>query len=212
MAVAVGSGATLSDIDRYTLGGYARTSAGRWQMKGMAAAQLGRQTPARALRQDITAYLATATVSYAFDSEPGVTAAIQADYLSGDATPLDETHSAFNTLYATNHAFYGAMDLFLAPAQQTGFLGLLDLVLRTSVQPQSWTIGANLHYFQLGRADPTGRRALGWELDLGASKRLVSGLAIQAGYSIFDPSDAAGAAAIGDELLHWAFLQSAVRF
>lgn len=208
------SGATLSDIDRYTLGGYARTSAGRWRMKGMAAAQLGRQTPARAPRQDIAAYLATAAVSYAFDNEPGVTASIQADYLSGDATPLDETHTAFNTLYATNHAFYGAMDLFLAPAQQTGFLGLFDLVLGTSVQPQSWTIGANLHYFQLSRADPTGERALGWELDLGASKRLASGLAIQAGYSIFDPSDAARTAdiALGNEVLHWAFLQSAVRF
>ncbi len=206
------STAAFDNIDRYTLGAQGVHTLGSLSIKGMAAAQLGRQTPTAAARQDIAAYMLTGNVSYALQGELRPTLAVQADYLSGDKSPLDDTHSTFNTLYATNHAFYGYMDLFLAPSSQTGFLGLFDTMLRASVRPGPWTVRSDLHRFQLGRKAPSGERNIGVELDVTAGRVLAPGLTLLGGFGVFEPNSGAAAAGLGDDNLQWAFLQAMVRF
>lgn len=204
----------FDNVDRYTLGALGNQTVGAWRLKGTVALQLGRQTPAVAPRQDISAYMLSGSLSYAVPAVSHPSVGVQVDYLSGDKSPLDGTHTAFNTLYATNHAFYGYMDLFLSPSNQTGFLGLLDTMLRTSARPKQWILRADAHRFQLARKAVTGERTIGVELDLTVSRMLPGGLALLAGYSVFNPSSAAEAVpvALGGDVLQWTYLQGTVRF
>ncbi len=76
------------------------------------------------------------------------------DYLSGDDAPTDGKTSVFNTLFATNHKFYGFADLFIdIPAHTRGF-GLQDIALKTAVTATDRaTVMLDVHHF---RAASTG--------------------------------------------------------
>lgn len=52
------------------------------------------------------------------------------DHLSGDDDPSDGTVRVFDTLFATNHKFYGLADYFLNIPVQTVGRGLQDLALK----------------------------------------------------------------------------------
>lgn len=207
-------GPTRTDIDRFTLGARGRGRFGRLSVRGTAAVQLGRQDQAGAPRQDIEAYLLTAAAEYGFDGPSRGRIGAQIDILSGDEDPLDDSFGSFNTLYATNHAFYGYMDLFLDLPRQTEGLGLVDLIVRGAVQPREWTLRADLHRFLLARESAAGDHGIGYELDLTASRALARGLGLRVGYSLFSPS-AAGEVppvGLGPDTLHWAYVQLLARF
>jgi Alginate export len=197
---------------RYTVGGYLRRRLARWRVTGMGAFQGGRQLPDGGSRQDIAAYLASVAVSYDWTGRAAGALTAQADYLSGDRTPADARYTAFNTLYGTNHAFYGSMDLFLKP-EDTGLLGLIDLMGRLSLARARWLLRADAHRFELAQRAPGGARAVGQELDLLAARRTAQ-FGLQAGYSVFAPAAAARqpAVGLGSEVLHWAYLQVTGRF
>lgn len=55
------------------------------------------------------------------------------DYLSGDSDPYDGETKVFDTLFATNHKFYGFADRFLNIPVHTKGLGLQDFALKGSV-------------------------------------------------------------------------------
>ena len=55
------------------------------------------------------------------------------DYLSGDSDPNDGETKVFDTLFATNHKFYGFADRFLNIPEHTKGLGLQDFALKGSV-------------------------------------------------------------------------------
>ena len=205
--------AALTGVDRFTAGAYARRGFGRWTMNGMGALQVGRQSAVGGPRQDIAAYMASAVLTYAGKGRSAATLSAQADYLSGDASPADASYTAFNTLYATNHAFYGSMDLFLNLPDDTGGLGLVDLMARLSLRPGPWSVRADLHQFELARRASTGERTIGQEFDLYAG-RSVGKFGLQLGYSVFTPSAAARSAPVvlGSDVLYWAFLQVTARF
>jgi len=92
------------------------------------------------------------------------------DYLSGDSNTGDGKSEVFNTLFATNHKFYGYMDFFLNIPANTGGRGLQDLALKTSAQPADWIkVKADFHAFLLAEKSSvaTGNdKGLGQELDL----------------------------------------------
>lgn len=202
-------GSDRRDIDRYTLGARGRRRLGPIAFEAMAAYQLGRQTNEGFSRQDIKAYMASVAADYVLTGPLRGRFGFQADYLSGDETPLDDSFGSFNTLYATNHKFYGFMDLFLNMPRQTGELGFVDVQLRGVLQPDVWTIRFDLHQFWLAEDSEAGNRAIGQELDITASRTLARGLGLQAGYSLFSPSDAGEVAPIGlgSDTLHWAYVQ-----
>jgi Alginate export len=207
-------GAGRSDIDRYTLGGRGRWRLGHVALEASAAYQVGNQTQVGIPRQDIEAYFASASAAYVLTGPLRGQLGIQADYLSGDQTPLDGSFGGFNTLYATNHKFYGFMDLFLNLPRQTGDLGLVDVMLRGVLRPDVWTVKADLHRFSLAEENAAFDRTIGHELDLTASRTLAGGLGLQVGYSVFSPSDAGEIAPIGlgEDILQWAYVQLLAKF
>jgi len=207
-------GPDRSDIDRYTIGGRARTQHGNVALQATGAYQVGDQTQTGIPRQDLQAFFGSAAANYLLTGSLRGQIGVQADYLSGDESPLDDTFGGFNTLYATNHKFYGFMDLFLDLPRQTGDLGLVDVMFRAMIRPNVWTIKADLHHFSLAEKNPAGDKAIGVELDLTASGKLIGGLGIQAGYSLFSPSAAAKVSPIGlrEDTLHWAYVQLFARF
>ena len=207
-------GASRTDIDRFTLGARGREQLGSVALEATAVLQLGHQTQAGAPRQDIEAFLLTANGTYGFAGPLRGRLGIQVDYLSGDETPLNDSFGGFNTLYATNHKFYGYMDLFLNLPRQTGDLGLVDAMVRGAVHPQAWTLRADLHRFWLAHSSPAGESGIGYELDLTASRTLAPGLGFQAGYSLFSPSAAGEVAPVGlgGDTLNWAYVQLLARF
>jgi hypothetical protein len=134
----------------------------------------------------------------------------QVDYLSGDEEGSDWS-KAFNTLYATNHKFYGYMDYFLLLPLQTDGAGLVDAIVRGLWRlPKSWQLMLDLHYFQTAK-QRDGKRALGFEADLVTRKPLVSYASLLAGFSVFVPQDLATdiivAFADGKETTYWGFVQ-----
>lgn len=205
-------GPDRTDIDRYTLGARGRKRFGPVALEATVAFQTGEQAGVSD-RQDVEAYLASARADVMFARPQGGRLGMQIDILSGDRTPGDDTFGGFNTLYATNHKFYGFMDLFLNLPGQTGDLGLVDGIVRGSLSSSGWTLRADLHRFWLAEDNPAGERAIGYELDLTASRTLSGGLGFQAGYSLFSPSEAGEVAPIGlgGDTLHWAYVQLLAR-
>ena len=91
-----------------------------------------------------------------------------ADYLSGAENPDEAGTRAFDTLYATNHAFYGHADFFLNVPKQTGGRGLVDLALKTRFVPvDGLTLIADFHHFRAAQPRD-GEPVLGWEVDFTA--------------------------------------------
>lgn len=138
-----------------------------------------------------------------------------ADWLSGDGDSADDDRTAFSTLFATNHKFYGYQDFFLNVPAATGERGLVDLraglhlTIRRDVQ-----LRVAPHAFLTAESTASGARALGRELDLTLPVRLSDAAALQAGYSAFWPDRAAREVGLVTEgrVHHWAYLQSQVRF
>jgi hypothetical protein len=110
-----------------------------------------------------------------------------ADYLSGDGTP----EGVFDTLYATNHAFYGEMDFFLDIPRNTAGLGLIDLGGRV-VAKASDTVTASVtyHYFRAAEDSPQGNADFGSEIDTRLDWKATPHLGIYLLYGIFLPGDA----------------------
>jgi len=86
-------GAGRDEIDRYTLGGSGRGQFGNVALQATAAYQVGDQMQTGIPRQDIEAYFASAAANYLLTGSLRGQFGIQADYLSGDQTPLDDTHA-----------------------------------------------------------------------------------------------------------------------
>ena len=134
-------------------------------------------------------------------------AALGVDVLSGDATPTDGRYGAFSTMFATNHPFYGLMDLFTDPAARTKDRGLVDALATSSVAlDPAVTLRADLHHFSLAAGDT---RPLGWEGDLILPVRVSGAAAVELGYTLFRAERAAPLAGLGASgtTRHWAYLQ-----
>jgi hypothetical protein len=127
--------------------------------------------------------------------------------LSGDNSATNGGYGAFNTMYATNHPFYGLMDLFLDPAARTNDRGLIDALATTAIAlPPRTTLKVELHHF----APQVGTRAeIGWEADVIAPVRISSAATMELGYTVFRAGPAAAAMGLGanNVLRHWAYLQ-----
>ena len=137
--------------------------------------------------------------------------AAQVDYLSGNTDPTSTTTNAFNTLYATNHRFYGYMDYFLFIPQQLDRAGLVDAILRGSLATSAkTTVRLDLHRFATAK-ERSGQKALGTELDLTGVWRIASPVSLQLGFSIYAPEDLSTimlpAFAAGDDATYWGYAQ-----
>jgi len=112
------------------------------------------------------------------------------DLLSGDDDATDDDFNAFNTLYATNHRYYGYMDYFTGIPAATMNLGLRDFILRCGYSPRSdMTLMVDGHAFSTAKKNINDHTYLGSELDLTMKYDYREDLGIQLGGSMFIPGD-----------------------
>ena len=126
------------------------------------------------------------------------------DHLSGDAAPGDGTVRAFETLFATNHKFYGYADLFLNIPRDTGGRGLRDLALKGSLHgPAGIRIGADFHAFRVAEGSGLTTARLAEEVDITLSYDINSALTLTGGWS--HVWGRRGLAEIGRDAGHYTF-------
>lgn len=148
----------------------------------------------------IDAHMFAVRVDYTSDVllNPGV--GLWFEWLSGDNDPTDDNYRTFDTLFATNHKFYGIMDLFTnIPVHTTG-LGLLDAGAKIHILAfEAFGFDADYHYFALAKGDVNDDKELGHEVDLVANLKFNDYAAVQWGYGVFMPSEAMELIRGGDE-------------
>lgn len=204
---------TFSSSDRYTVDARLRTGIAKpIGLEIEAAYQGGRQiyqasVTTTKVPQDVSAWLIGARAGRFAAAGRKFTAIVGADVLSGDASPGGNDYTAFNTMYATNHPFYGLMDLFLDPAARTNDQGLVDaLGVATTELNSRMALRTELHHYspQAGNA-----REIGWELDVIAPIKVSSAATLELGYGAFRAGPGAAAMGLGatEYARHWAYAQ-----
>jgi len=181
-----------------TLGGNTGFTIDDFQLTGEIAMQRGqsgrqRNIPLAGRGKDVDAFLLAFNGSYTFSqipAKPGFTLGL--DYLSGDDPSTDDVYEAFQTLYATNHKFYGMMDYFTNIPFHTYSRGLMDLHLGLSGQPvDPLKFSLKGHLFQSSQkytlSDGSSARTFGTELDLIIDYRYNAHAQFQGGVAIFLP-------------------------
>lgn len=136
--------------------------------------------------ESISAMLVALRAGYTLETTLKPTVTVWGEYLSGSAD--GKRHEVFNTLYATNHKFYGEMDFFLAAP----VLGLMDVGGRLAVKATE-AVSAHVDFHRLATVeeDADGNKDLGNEIDLKLVWKANPNLAFRALYGIFLPGDAA---------------------
>ena len=138
---------------------------------------------------DRSAFMLGARVGASLTDE--LTGTLWYDYLSGDDDPTDDTSRVFDTLYATNHKFYGYMDLFLDIPAATNGRGLQDVAVKTEYDlGEGRSLGADLHVFAVAAGDGLETSRIGEELDLTYRWSYAPGVAFTGGFSYFRAAEA----------------------
>ena len=179
------------NLDRYTLGFYVKGSSGRLFHETEFAYQTGKMF-AGGRAQDINALMAALNVGYKFGGMQNPTVILGVDYLSGDDNSADNDYKVFNTLYATNHKYYGYMDYFINLPASTYNSGLTDIHAKFAFQPfEKINAGLNFHIFQssVEYALQNGETStsFGSEADLTISYKSSENLSVTGGFSLFSP-------------------------
>lgn len=132
------------------------------------------------------AFMAGARVKYPVTS--AVKVGVVADVVSGQSSA---TWGAFNTLYGTNHKFYGFYDLFLNIPKDTNNHGLIDGALTADLTFRDYTATAFVHVFRAATYNDSGSAWYGAEPDVVISKPLAKNIKADVGVSAFVPFGAA---------------------
>jgi hypothetical protein len=179
----------LREQNRFTLGAFVDGK----PVKGLEYSaeffyQLGDQR-VNGVDRDIAAFMGAARLGYTLPvkTSPGLGAWFE--YLSGDDGPNDNTIRTFDTLYATNHKFYGFMDFFLNIPLHTDGLGLMDIGGRVSVKPlKGLLLFVDFHHFEQAVTDPQwGTTTYGQEVDFLARYVMNRYLAFEGVFAFFVP-------------------------
>ncbi len=154
---------------------------------------------------DVSAYMIGARVGTA-SSTGRHRVAFWYDYLSGD-DPTTPEIEVFNTLFATNHKFYGFADLFLNIPLHTAGAGLQDFAMKYGWIASDRIRGrVDLHTFRATSGEALTDGHFGEEVDISVTHRHSSALSTTLGYSrVFH---AAGLSEVGrlDEDMTWLYL------
>lgn len=136
---------------------------------------------------DVSAFMLNA---YAEKKIKRTSIGLGVDYLSGNSDNTLNTKSKnFNTLYATNHKFYGYMDYFLNIPVDAKERGLLNPYLRCSYAASKTTVlNLDLHQFLSANENKKGAnkigKNMGAEVDAVMEYRPSAVINLQLGYSM----------------------------
>jgi hypothetical protein len=161
---------------------------------------------------DVSAFMVGARVgSTLADGKAALT--LWYDHLSG-GTPDADKAKVFDTLFATNHKFYGLADLFLNIPVQTDSRGLQDLALKGRYTPTAKVpILLEIHAFWLSNAqglESSGH--LGEEIDLTVRYLHSSRFTIWGGLSYVFRDSAFVEIGRSDQDMVWTYLMLDVAF
>jgi hypothetical protein len=110
------------------------------------------------------------------------------DIVSGDGDATDDVIRTFDTLYATNHKFYGHIDRYLNLPVHTGGQGLIDGVVNIGLKPhEKFGMKLDVHIFGTPSPADSDRGFAGAELDLNASWSPFKPVKISAGAWTYIP-------------------------
>ena len=155
----------------------------------------------------IGAYLASARVTFVVDEAKGLKLGGLFTMVSGDDDPTDGDVKNFDTLFATNHKFYGFMDYFIGAGSFAS--GLQDIGLSASMKANDKaTLSLDLHHFTAPERPTSLDTALGQEVDFTLNYKYNSAFSIVGGLSAFLPGDDFG----GDDTAFWGYLSTIVTF
>jgi hypothetical protein len=179
-----------TDQTLWTLGLYAKGNHGGFSHEIEFAYQMGDNGTGL----DYAAMMFAYNAAYKVNSKLNPVVSAGVDYIGGDDDPTDDKIKTFNTLYATNHKFYGHMDYFLNLPVNTYGVGLMDIHAKLSIMPwKKIKLGFNGHMFNSAEdftlADGSTSKDFGIELDFYAALKYSKNLTFQGGVSIFSPGD-----------------------
>ncbi|MBU0561461.1 MAG: alginate export family protein [Bacteroidetes bacterium] len=181
------------NLDRYTIGAYVKGSLGSFSHEVELAYQLGTIIDG-GTKQDVGALMATYNAWFALGGTMNTTLSAGVDYLSGDDDAADGKYKVFNTLYATNHKYYGYMDYFTNLPAHTLKLGLMDIHGKVSLQLwESLKAGLNAHLFKANAnytlINGNTSKDFGTEFDFTFGYKANSNVSLEGGFSVFAPGD-----------------------
>lgn len=167
----------LTETGQTTLGSRLHGSSSGFFYRAEASLQTGERSD-----QDVSAFMLGGRFGKAVNGgKTRITAWY--DYLSGDGDLTDDEAKVFDTLFATNHKFYGFADLFLNIPVHTGGLGLQDMAIKAQHRlSSSITFGADFHRFMTAEEGAEGS-LLGHEIDVSLAYRFAPALGVSAGFS-----------------------------
>ncbi len=111
--------------------------------------------------------------------------------ISGDDASTADKNEAFNTLYATNHKFYGMMDYFLNLPVHTSAGGLMDIQAKAAIKVgEKSNISATFHKF-LANEKVAGATDFGNEIDIIVNHNYNKAAKFQLGLGYFMPGEIA---------------------
>ncbi len=189
-----------ADTDQFTLGARLAGKSGGVTYRGELSVQSGDRAG-----EDVSAYMFGGRLGFDAGSRGLIT--LWYDYLSGDTDPDDGDTKVFDTMFATNHKFYGFADLFLNIPAHTGGQGLQDMALKGSFQVDSdVTLGLDVHSFRLAKRGALSSAHLGDEIDAMVRYRYSTNLTFQGGLSFVLQDDAWAEIGRLSEDLTWAYV------
>ena len=195
------------DTRQTTVGTRVHGALDRFTYRGEVSIQRGQRAG-----EDVAAFMWGARVGTAFRNGRSAVA-IWYDYLSGDDDPEDGEVRVFDTLFGTNHKFYGFADLFLNIPLHTGGLGLQDAALKTRFDlNDAVRLNADLHHFSLAQRGAFGSSSLGQELDLTLDYRYTDRVGFTAGHSVVFADDALVDLGRALGTVHFAYVMLNARF
>ncbi|MBC8346809.1 MAG: alginate export family protein [Candidatus Marinimicrobia bacterium] len=167
----------IQDNKRMTLGGYGKGAFGVVSYEMEFAIQNGN------VSDDIKAGGLMYGINAGYKIS-GMTLSAGIDFISGDDPETADKNEAFNTLYATNHKYYGFMDYFLNLPVHTGGLGLQDIHVKLNgFKFSGHVINVAYHMFNADKSSDS----FGNELDITLVKKFADNVKFVAGYSMFMP-------------------------
>ncbi|MFQ5651048.1 MAG: alginate export family protein [bacterium] len=194
-----------NDLGRVTLGSYNKGSlSSDLDFESEVALQFGKRRG-----QDVSAFMLTGSVGYTFQTGRKPHVRLGFDYLSG-MEQGDDNYKVFDTLFATNHKFYGFMDYFLNLPVHTAGLGLLDLMAKAKLPLRpNLALNAHFHNFRAAKGD---EKNFGNELDLVLNYKYNTAASFVLGLSFFLPGDLTELRFGNDDVGVWSYTSFLVKF
>jgi len=197
-------------LSRYTVGAAAKGKASDLDYEVEAYFQGGNKEQGGGLdRASISAYLVSGNVGFVVSKERNVRVGALYTIVSGDDDSSDDEFGAFNTLFATNHKFYGFMDYFLGFGSAGG-MGLRDLAVSLGLNAsEALRVKIDVHHFTADQVPSGFDDVFGQEVGVTGIYAYNSAFSFTGGGSAFFPGEIMDITR-GEDTAVWAYLMTVV--